>query len=237
MSKLKWTSLRIILDKILRDPIFIGLNYETVIDYFIDFITIVGTPDLFEEKIVTDIPVANYRVELPIDFVEEIQITMDKKAARYSTDTYMGYYENINSNNDNQMLKDVIELTYKISGNYMYLCKKEGLLTMVYKCVKLQDDEDAEDFGYPMLPDDPVFMLAFQAYVEVQFMRMLYRAGKVTAQMVEETKQTYAWAVGRYETHSKRLSVGSMESISRMFRSIVGKNNEFYTRFKNLGSR
>ena len=50
MAKTKWTNLRVVADKILRDPIFIGLNFETVIDYFIDFITVVGVPELFDEK-------------------------------------------------------------------------------------------------------------------------------------------------------------------------------------------
>ena len=237
MSKLKWTNLKIVTDKILRDPIFIGLNYETVIDYFIDFITIVGAPELFEEKFVTDIEVKGYRADLPIDFVEEIQISMDKKAARQATDTFMGNYATLDLDSDNKMMKDVIELTYKIQGNYIYLSKELGTLTMTYKCVKMQTDETQDDYGYPMLPDDPVFILALQSYIEVQFLTMLFRAGKVTNQILQDAKQTYAWNVGRYDTHSKRLTIGSMESISKMFRSIIGKNNEFYTRFKTLGVR
>ena len=61
MAKAKWTNLRIVADKILRDPIFIGLNFETIVDYFVDFITIVGVPELFDEKFTNiEIPITNY---------------------------------------------------------------------------------------------------------------------------------------------------------------------------------
>jgi len=229
--------MKVVLDKTLRDPLFIGLNYETVIDYFIDFTTIVGVPELFEEKMSPEIEVVNYRAALPTDFVEEIQMSIDKKMARAATDTYIDYYYEIDVKNDNQLMKDVIELTYQIKGNYIYMSKPTGALQIVYRAIKVQDDPTQEDYGYPMLPDDAVFILAFQNYIEVQYMKMLFRSGRITNQVYEEAKQSYAWAVGRYESHSKRLTLGQMESISKMFRSIVGKNNEFYTRFKNMGVR
>ena len=36
----KYTSFRIVIDKILRDSLFNGLNYEAAVDYCIDFINI-----------------------------------------------------------------------------------------------------------------------------------------------------------------------------------------------------
>ena len=94
MSKAKWTNLKIVADKILRDPIFIGLNFESIIDYFIDFITIVGVPELFDEKFTnTEIPITNYRAILPDDFLEEIVVSIDQRVARTSTDLYFGNYQ------------------------------------------------------------------------------------------------------------------------------------------------
>ena len=236
MSITKWTSLKVVADKILRDPIFIGLNYETIIDYFIDFITIVGAPDLFEEKLtIPDMVIANYRSVLPSDFVEDIQVIIDSRIAINSTDTFSTYYDTISQTVESQLIKENREYTYTIKGNYIYSSKKDGLIKMSYRSIKMQTDALAEDFGYPMLPDEPVFILALQTYIEVQFMRMLYRSGKITSQVLEEAKQSYAWAVGRYDTHSKRLTLSKMENISKMFRSILGHNNEFKSRFKSIG--
>ena len=239
MAKTKWTNLRVVADKILRDPIFIGLNFETIIDYFVDFITIVGVPELFEDKFTsTEITVTNYRAELPNDFLEEIVVQLDNKVARTATDAYFGNYQEYEDTNPNEYLPDRrSEATYKIKGSYIYLSKKEGNLLLKYKCIATETDETSEDYGIPLMPDDPVFTLALQSYIEVQFFKMLFRAGKINNQVLQMAQQDYAWNVGRYETHSRRLTYGDMESLSRQFKSILTRNNEFRTRFKNLGVR
>ena len=239
MAKAKWTNLRIVADKILRDPIFIGLNFETIIDYFIDFITIVGVPELFDEKFTnTEIPIINYRATLPTDFLEEITVQIDNRVARTSTDTYASNYKEYQDTNPDEYFPDKrSEPTYKIKGGYIYLSKKEGNLLLKYKCIATETDENSEDYGVPLMPDDPVFILALQSYIEVQFLKMLFRAGKVNGQVLQLAQQDYAWNVGRYETHSKRLTTGDMETLSRQFKSILTRNNEFKTRFSHLGNR
>ena len=93
------------------------------------------------------------------------------------------------------------------------------------------------DFGIPLLPDDPVFILALQSYIEIQFLKILFRAGKINSQVLQLAQQDYAWNVGRYETHSRRLTYGDMETLSKQFKSILTRNNEFRTRFSHLGNR
>lgn len=239
MAKAKWTNLRVVADKILRDPLFIGLNFETIIDYFIDFITIVGVPELFDEKFTNiEIPITNYRAVLPDDFLEEITVQVDHKVARTSTDTYFGNYQEYEDTNPNEYFPDrKSEPSYKIKGRYIYLSKKEGNLLLKYRYIATETDESSEDYGIPLMPDDPVFILALQSYIEVQFLKMLFRAGKITNQVLQLAQQDYAWNVGRYETHSRRLTYGDMESLSRLFKSVLSRNNEFKTRFKNISSR
>lgn len=240
MSKTKWTNLKIVADKILRDPIFIGLNFETIVDYFIDFITIVGVPELFNEKFTdTTIPITNYRATLPTDFLEEIVVSIDNKIARTATDAYFGNYSEYEATMPmNEYFPDkTTEATYKVKGNYIYLSKKEGNLLLKYKCIMTNTEVGSDDFGIPMIPDDPVFIIALQKYIELEFLKLLYRSGKVNGQVLQLAQQDYAWSVGRYETHSRRLTTGDMETISRMFKSILTRNNEFKTRFKHLGTR
>lgn len=235
MSKSKWVSLKIIHDRILRDSIFTGLNTETIVDYFIDFITIVGSPELFDESISVNLPIENYRATLPDNFVEEVQVSINKYMSRQSTDTHAGYYQELNDVQINTVQPAPIDTSYKIKGGYIYSSIQTGELILVYKSIKVQDDDTADDYGYPMVIDDPVFMLAFQAYVEKNFLAMLFRSNKVSQQVLDRAERDYAWAVGRYETHSKRLTLGAMESISKMFRNIHHRTNEFSSRFKNLG--
>lgn len=110
MSELKWTSLKVIIDRLLRDPLFIGLNYETVVDYLIDFIHTVGTPELFDEKVTnTMLQISNYRATLPDDFVEPIQISIDKYLCRQSPDTFKNFYNEINT-----YLNETIERLHRL---------------------------------------------------------------------------------------------------------------------------
>ena len=240
MSKTKWTNLKVVADKILRDPIFIGLNFETIVDYFIDFITIVGVPQLFDEKFTTmPITITNYRAVLPSDFIEEITVSVDSRIARTATDTFAGNYSEYEATNpqNEYFPNQTVETTYKISGGYIYLSKKEGTILLKYKSIMIDIDETSDGYGLPMLPDDPVFIIALQRYIELEFLKMLFRAGKINTQILQLAQQDYAWAVGRYETHSRRLTTGDMETISKLFKSIITRNNEFKTRFKNLGTR
>ena len=247
MSERGWTSVDNVHNRILRDPIFNGITRESIVDYLIDFIEIVGSPSLFDEKISAVLPISDYRATLPDGFVEEISVAINKdvsletsrdyKIARSNPDTHAIFQKEIDGVMGEQLLKNSVEVTYRISGDYIYFPVETGALILVYKSIKIDTDSRSDTFGLPMMPDDPVFMLALQSYIEVQWIKMLVRAGKISANLLDEAKQTYAWNVGRYETHSKKLNLGQMESISKMFRSIYQKNNEFSTRFRNLSVR
>jgi len=212
------------------------LNYETIIDYLVDFIYIVGTPELFDEKITeATLTIENYRATLPSDFLEPIQLSIDKYMARHSPDTHGNFYSEVDAFLGQDISRQSQEVMYKIKGDYIYTSKESGEILMVYKAIMVDSDESSDDYGLPMVPDDPVFMLAFQSYVDVQWIRQQWRSGKIDQRVLEEAKQTYAWNVGRYETHAKKLDLGKMESISKLFRSIQYKTNEFNTRFRHLG--
>ncbi len=86
-------SIKVIFDKIMRHPLLQDLSIETIVDYSIDFMRIVGVPSMFEEK-VEKAEVINYRVSLPCDYYQMIQIrALDPNynilgAFRYSSDSF-----------------------------------------------------------------------------------------------------------------------------------------------------
>lgn len=58
-----YISIKGILDRLLRHPLMQDLQFETAVDYTVDFMRIVGNPKMFEEIVVKK-KVNNYRVEL-----------------------------------------------------------------------------------------------------------------------------------------------------------------------------
>jgi hypothetical protein len=60
-------------------------------------------------------------------------------------------------------------------------------------------------------------------------------AGKIDPRIYEESKQEYAWSIGQYEADCRALTPGEAESLFKQFRGLGMRQNEFNSRFKNLG--
>ena len=69
---MKYTNIKIIMDRLTRNELLKDLPFETVIDNAIEFIKIVGAPPSFIEKTAL-VEIDNYRGVLPCDLYEVIQ--------------------------------------------------------------------------------------------------------------------------------------------------------------------
>ena len=67
----KYTTISRIADRIMRHPLLSDTSFESIIDYTIDFIQLVGCPQMFEEKTAI-LEVSKYRAKLPCDYVSMI---------------------------------------------------------------------------------------------------------------------------------------------------------------------
>lgn len=231
----QFTSIQSILERILRDHLFDGLTMEAAIDYCVDFIEIVGVPDSFEDKSII-IPIESYRAELPLDFIEAIQVIINKQPARGATDTMHNFYNQYNMVNNYTEQNPATyratgDTTYKIAKGYIYSSIEKGEVNLIYRCIP------TDTLGIPMIPDDRVFFRALQAFIELKFLTILWRNQKVTDKVFQQAEQSYAWAVGAYETHSRKLDLGNAEALFNSFRTLVIRDNEFSNRFRNLGSK
>jgi hypothetical protein len=59
----KYISIKVILDRLLRHPLMQDLQFETAVDYAVDFMRIVGCNKMFEECI-KKVQIKNYRADL-----------------------------------------------------------------------------------------------------------------------------------------------------------------------------
>ena len=123
----QYTNVRLILDKIMRHPLMQDISLETAIDYTVDFMRIVGVPNMFMEK--TEIvEVEKYRAMLPCDYYQMIQVRKaGGPAFRYSSDSFhMSEYKDFNN-------RPISDLTYKIQGNIIYTSIEKGEIEIAYK--------------------------------------------------------------------------------------------------------
>lgn len=197
------------MDKITRHPLLEDIPFETVVDYTADFMRIVGAPPAFLEK-TEKIKIQNYRGILPCDYYQTIQVRIidsDKRmgAFRYSTDSF--HMSNIKPKHGG--------LTYKIQGSCIITSIEEGEIELAYMAMPLDDE------GYPLIPDNSSYSKALELYIKLQWFTVLFDTGKISPQVLSNTQQQYAWAVGQAQTDIIRPTIDQMEAISNMWNKLL----------------
>jgi hypothetical protein len=152
----QYESIKLILDRLLRNDILSGISFESVVDYTIDFMEIMSVPSIFIEKLYEG-NIEDYRADLPCDFVEDIQVILTDSRknlsynmpARSATDTFHNHYSCSG-------IGHTLEPTFSINRSYIYTSIEKGKVSMVYNAI-LTDEE-----GYPMIPSDRTFLEALE---------------------------------------------------------------------------
>lgn len=197
------------MDKLTRHPLLEDIPFETVVDYAVDFIRIVGTPPAFLEK-TQEIEIKDYRGLLPCDYYQIIQVRVidgEKRmgAFRYSTDSF--HMSNTKPKHRG--------LTYKIQGSCIITSIPEGKIEIAYEAMPIDDE------GYPLIPDNSSYSRALELYIKLQWFTVLFDTGKITPQVLSNTQQQYAWAVGQAQTDLIRPTIDQMESITAAWNKLL----------------
>lgn len=218
----KSISIKLILDRILDHPLLQDVTLERAIDYTIEFIRIVGSPTIFEEKVCT-IELSNYRALLPCDFHQMIQcryLDNNYPSFRYSTDSFH------NGNSDHQT-----DYTYKIQGNIIIFSIKDGSVELAYQCIGTDSD------GYPLIPDNSSFSRALELYIKKKRFTILYDLGKISGPVLQNVQTEYAWAVGNCQNDMIKLTLDKAESFYNSLKTLIIRDNEHKRGFINNGSK
>jgi hypothetical protein len=161
----QYVNVRIILDKIMRHPLLQDLNFETVVDYTVDFMRIVGVPRMFKNKVAT-IEISNYRGALPCDWYETIQI---RDPETYETYRYASDVFHISENKTPE-----VDYTFMTQGNLIYTSLEEGEIEMAYQAIETDND------GFPVIPDNSNFQRALEGYIKKQYFTIMFDMGKIS---------------------------------------------------------
>lgn len=199
------------------------LTLETAVDYCIDFMRLVGVPDMFTEKVAV-LEINNYRAALPEDFYQVNQIrTTEGNYFRYTGDTFHTHKCFDNTAN--------VDLTYKIQGGVIITSIEKGCIEISYQAIAVDEE------GYPMIPDNSSFTRAIQAYIKKEWFTILFDEAKISQQAFQQAQQDYAWAVGDCRSEFNRLTIDKAESLFNSWRTLIIRDSEHRRGFKNNGSK
>ena len=231
------TNIRRILDRVMRHPMLRDIPFETAVEYTVDFISLMGTPALYDEKTAV-VEVNDWRGQLPCDFESMIQVRMaaTKKDGLWckAFPLLPVYRESGHSFHMSKMKPNVRytgEFTYKIQGMVIFTSTKDADLEIAYRAFATDDE------GYPLLPDNTSFLRGLENYIKLQWFTIKYDMGEISEGVLANTQQEYAWAAGDAQSEFSRLTLDKAETLFNSFKTLLPRNNEHWKAFFDNGSK
>lgn len=221
VREFNWINIRVVLDRLLRHPLLTDLNLEVAIQYTIDFMATMGIPQTYTDKVAL-LHVENYKTVLPCDLIaiNQVRLARNGVCLRAMTDSFNGTHP-----------EDKGELSFKTQGSVIFTSFKTGDIELSYKAILTDDD------GLPLLPDNPIFLETLELYIKKKWFTILFDMGKISPAVLQNTQQEYAFKAGQCNNEFIIPSVSEMESITRMWNTIIPRVSEFNKSFRHMGDR
>lgn len=223
------TNIRRILDRVMRHPLMRDIPFETAIEYAVDFIQLMGTPAIYDER-TAKVAVEEWRGELPCDFESMIQVrdAVSRKhrhpgfTYRYSEDSFHLSPDHKPSGHSH---------TYKVQGHCIFTSVRKTVLEIAYRAFATDDE------GLPLLPDNASFLRGLENYIKLQWFTILYDTGKISYQVLANTQQEYAWAAGDAQSEFSRLDLDKAETLANIFNRMLPSYHAHATGFYDSGAK
>ena len=216
VTEYKYVRLEEVISRVLRHPLLQDMDYETGIQYTVDFLQTVGFPQTYIDKQAC-LDIKDYRAILPCDLIQIDQVK-DTKSKQY-----------LISMSSNAFNKSKNNLTYKTQGNIIYTSFKEGSIEIFYKAIPI----DVNDV--PLIPDHPIFLKALELYIKKEWFTILFDMGKINQNVLQNTQQEYAFKVAQCTNMFIIPSVSEMKTITNMLNKLLPDTRQFENGFKGLG--
>ena len=207
---LKFTNIRVVADRLMCHPLLQNLQFETIIQHTVDFLSLLGFNELYVTNC-NQFEVKDYRTELPPTIIRIDAVkTSDNLYLKSMTGAFNGTLENP---------------AYKIQGNVLYTNIKNCILDIEYR--ELPTDED----GYPMILDNIHFIMALEAYIKMKTFLIYFDTGRIAINVLQQAQQDYSFRVAQLHSKMSLPSIEQMQSISNMWNKLHLTSKDFYTGF------
>lgn len=230
------TNIRRILDRVMRHPMMRDIPFETAVEYAVDFISLMGTPAIYDEKTAV-VKIHDWRGQLPCDFVNMIQVRVSpvqennhwcKAALPQLVYRYAGHSFHMSDFKPKTGITG--ELTYMVQGMAIFTSSRDIDVEIAYHAFATDDE------GYPLLPDNTSFLRGLENYIKLQWFTIKYDMGEISESVLANTQQEYAWAAGDAQSEFSRLDLDKAATLFNSFKTLLPRNNEHWKAFFDNGS-
>lgn len=207
----KINSVRAVFDKCMRHPMLENVPLEAMVDYAIEFMEIVGVPNMFTTKTAI-VDINKYKGKLPCDYYDMIQVRecRGQKSLTYASSTFK---------------QEPGSLSYTVQNNYIFTDIEKCQLEISYYAI-LQDED-----GFPMVPDNQNYYLALEYYIKLREFTIKFDQGKLDRNVLINTQSEYSHYVRTCSNEFKRLTIDQMETFSNSYKSMILRQHEHEMQF------
>ena len=208
--EMQFVKIQRIADDLAEHPMLRDIPFDRIINYAQELMGVIGSPKLFLDKI-EKVEINNYRGVLPCDFISMIQVRGVKHQC--GPDEYVA---TANTFHTAERKDNYISLpTYKVQGDVIITSREKDTIEVSYRAIPVDEN------GWPMLPDNAVFIRALEAYIKMKRFTVLFDQGQISLQVFNNAQQDYAWCVGQAETEFARPTIDEMETITNMWNRLI----------------
>lgn len=242
------------------------INYENFIRWTVDALNKIGHPIQYKRKVTgpignPNLSIKNYKAKLPANLHKIEQIMVNGRPARYSTNSFHHLLGGECCNEANTPSFGAVsglsegfyidgfgnefysgfptsnagcDITYDVNADCLTLSVKEGEVCIAY--LEFPFDEE----GLPLVPDDESYREALVRYFTMKIDYINWRKNpnsQGNKALYEDSKQEWAWYVGKAANASKLHSVDQLESIKNQMLRTFQSYNQHRGGFKGLGEQ
>lgn len=250
IKEIQYTNIRRVLDNLMEHPLLRDITLEQVVRYVIRFISLHGYPKMFQDKI-ENVDIKDFRGILPCDLISITQVKDLETGLclRAMTDTFPKGLEPSPPKSpkpDKDLLNNVKDITqqyippahkfdeepsFKTQGRIIFTSFPQGCVEIAYRSIPVDKD------GFPLLIDNENYLAALEAYIKVQIFTIKFDTGKINANVLQNAQQEYAWRAAELQDEFTVPSMSEMESLTRMYNTMLLSTRQFDEGFKHLGDR
>lgn len=227
LTRMDYTNINVIADRITRHKLLTDITFETILDYTYEFIKIVGLPKSMLEKTAI-VEIDEYKGELPCDFYKLIQARVTGGSCfRESTDSFHMSPDKEKNGKE----KRNTGVTYKVQGRFIFTSIPHCVIEIAYRALPIDEN------GMPLILDNGTYPRALEEYIKMKCFNDLFDEGKVSLQVLQNRQQQYSHAVRMAESDLKTPSLDMMESITNMRSKLLDSKVDHNNGYVSMGAK
>lgn len=218
-------------------------NFINFIEWSAEALEKIGAFTQLESKHY-NVPISNYRGELPDDLVYLTPVTYRnypilptsnaidpiKIDTQSSSTAPYAFYQNKIKNKvfvddagfiDNNTAVKFDNITYKISNGCIKTSVENGILEIVYEAMPIDCD------GYPLVPDYVEFKEAVYWYINMKYTYSGWRRGEIRDGVYQDTEKNWHWYCQQAANKAMIPDLGKLENIKRSYLSLRPRTEQF----------